>query len=124
MQFPPFDRITAEPDVCGGKPCVRGMRISVRRVLELLAEYPDRTELLREYPYLEDEDLDQALRFAAATVDDGAPTAGSRIAASLREAVEWSEGVQAGARVTKVDVPVVDVDDALKPGSQAGPSHT
>lgn len=56
--------------MCGGKPCVRGMRITVRRVLELLATYPDRNELLREYPYLEDEDLNQALRFAAATVDD------------------------------------------------------
>jgi uncharacterized protein (DUF433 family) len=70
MQIPPFDRITVEPGMCGGKPCVRGMRITVRRVLELLATYPDRTELLREYPYLEDEDLNQALRFAAATVDD------------------------------------------------------
>lgn len=70
MQIPPFDRITVEPGMCGGKPCVRGMRITVRRVLELLATYPDRAELLREYPYLEDEDLNQALRFAAATVDD------------------------------------------------------
>lgn len=66
----PFDRITVEPGKCGGKPCVRGMRITVRRVLELLAVYPDRAALLAEYPFLEPEDLQQALRYAAATVDD------------------------------------------------------
>lgn len=65
-----FDRITVEPGKCGGKPCIRGMRITVRRVLELLASYPDRVALLSEYPFLESEDLNQALRYAAATVDD------------------------------------------------------
>jgi uncharacterized protein (DUF433 family) len=65
-----FDRITVEPGKCGGKPCIRGMRITVRRVLELLATYPDRTALLGEYPFLDPEDLQQALRYAAATVDD------------------------------------------------------
>ncbi len=65
-----FDRITVEPGKCGGKPCIRGMRITVRRVLELFASYPDRTALLAEYPFLEPEDLQQALRYAAATVDD------------------------------------------------------
>ncbi len=45
------------------------MRITVRRVLELLATYPDRDAVLAEYPFLE-EDLRQALRYAAATVDD------------------------------------------------------
>jgi uncharacterized protein (DUF433 family) len=65
-----FDRITVEPGKCGGKPCIRGMRITVRRVLELLAFYPDRSALLSEYPFLEPEDLNQALRYAAATVDD------------------------------------------------------
>lgn len=64
-----FDRITVEPGKCGGKPCVRGMRITVRRVLELLATYPDRSALLAEYPFLETEDLNQALRYAAASVD-------------------------------------------------------
>ena len=66
----PFDRITVEPGKCSGKPCVRGMRITVRRVLELRAIYPDRAALLAEYPFLEPEDLQQALRYAAATVDD------------------------------------------------------
>jgi uncharacterized protein (DUF433 family) len=46
------------------------MRITVRRVLELLATYPDRTTLFAEYPFLEAEDIQQALRYAAATVDD------------------------------------------------------
>jgi uncharacterized protein (DUF433 family) len=65
-----FDRITVEPGKCGGKPCIRAMRITVRRVLELLATYPDRAALLAEYPFLEPEDLQQALHYAAATVDD------------------------------------------------------
>jgi uncharacterized protein (DUF433 family) len=69
--LPAFDRITVETGKCGGKPCIRGMRITVRRVLELLAECDDRTELLKEYPYLEEEDLKQALVYAAATVDEG-----------------------------------------------------
>jgi uncharacterized protein (DUF433 family) len=67
---PQFDRITVEPGKCGGKPCIRGMRITVRRVLELLAVHPDRASLLAEYPYLEDADLQQALSYAAAAVDD------------------------------------------------------
>ena len=65
-----FDRITVEPEKCGGKPCVRGMRITVRRVLELLATYPDRATILAEYPFLEPEDFQQALCYAAAIVDD------------------------------------------------------
>jgi uncharacterized protein (DUF433 family) len=67
---PPFDRITDEPDKMSGQPCIRGLRITVRRVLELIATYRDRGELLREYPDLEEEDLRQALQFAAANLDD------------------------------------------------------
>ena len=65
-----LDRITVEPGKCGGKACIRGMQITVRRVLEILATYRDRQEIFREYPYLEEEDLQQALRYAAASVDD------------------------------------------------------
>ena len=65
-----FDRITVEPVKCGGKPCIRGMRFTVRRVLEIPATHSDREELFREYPFLEEEDLQQALRHAAASVDD------------------------------------------------------
>ena len=67
---PAYDRITVEPSKCGGKPCVRGMRITVRRVLEILATCRDRDEILREYTFLEEEDLNQVLRFAAASIDD------------------------------------------------------
>ena len=66
----PLDRITVEPGKCGGKPCIRDMRITVRRVLELIASYPDREALFSEYPFLEPEDLRQALHYAAAAVDD------------------------------------------------------
>lgn len=53
----------------GGQPCLRGMRITVRRVLEILATYTDRRELFEEFPDLEEEDLQQALAFAAASID-------------------------------------------------------
>ena len=66
---PPFDRITVEPDKMSGQPCIRGLRITVRRVLELLAACADHGQLLREYPDLEEEDLRQALQFAAANLD-------------------------------------------------------
>ncbi len=65
----PFDRITVDPAQLGGQPCIRGLRITVRRVLEILATYPDRAELFADYPDLNEEDLQQALSFAAATVD-------------------------------------------------------
>lgn len=61
-----FDRITSQSDLLNGQPCIRGMRLTVRRVLEALALYPDRDELLAEYPELEEEDIRQALEFAAA----------------------------------------------------------
>lgn len=65
-----FDRITSQQDILNGQPCIRGMRLTVRRVLEALAIYPDRDELRTEYPELEDEDIRQALEFAAANLDD------------------------------------------------------
>jgi len=64
----PFDRITVEPDKMGGKPCIRGLRISVQDVLAILASHPDRTRLFANYPSLEDEDLQQAFAFAAANL--------------------------------------------------------
>ena len=66
-----FDRIVSDPAVLEGQPCIRGQRLTVRRVLEALAMYTDREELRREYPELEDEDIRQALAFAAANLDDG-----------------------------------------------------
>lgn len=66
----PFDRITCDPAKLDGQPCIRDLRLTVRRVLEAMATYPDREELRREYPELEDEDLRQALEYAAAVLDD------------------------------------------------------
>ena len=65
-----LDRITRDPQVMNGQPCVRGMRLTVRRVLEAMAQYPNHDELFAEYPELEEEDLRQALEFAAANLDD------------------------------------------------------
>jgi uncharacterized protein (DUF433 family) len=65
-----FDRITSDPAILNGQPCIRGLRLTVRRVLEALATYPDRDELRVEYPELDDEDIRQALEYAAANLDD------------------------------------------------------
>ena len=60
-----LDRITCSIDRMNGQPCVRDLRLTVRRVIEIVALYPDRDELRREYPELEDEDICQAQTFAA-----------------------------------------------------------
>jgi uncharacterized protein (DUF433 family) len=65
-----FDRITTAPEMMNGQPCIRGMRLTVRRVVEAVALYPDRAELKQEYPELEDDDIRQALEFAASSLDD------------------------------------------------------
>jgi uncharacterized protein (DUF433 family) len=65
-----LDRITVNPKRMNGQPCIRELRLTVRRVLEILAIYPDRAELWREYPELEEEDIRQALAYAAASLED------------------------------------------------------
>lgn len=60
-----IDRITVNPDVCGGRPCIRGLRIRVKDVLDLMAAGATREEILADYPYLEPEDLAAVLEFAA-----------------------------------------------------------
>ncbi|MCO6451353.1 MAG: DUF433 domain-containing protein [Caldilineales bacterium] len=65
-----YDRITINPQRLNGQPCIRDLRLTVRRVLEILALYPDRAELRREYPELEEEDIRQALAYAAASLED------------------------------------------------------
>jgi uncharacterized protein (DUF433 family) len=60
-----FDRITWNPHQMNGQPCIRGMRLTVRRVVEAVALYPERNDLFRNYPELEPEDVQQALQFAA-----------------------------------------------------------
>lgn len=53
-----------------GQPCIRNLRLTVRRVVEAVAAYPNRADLRREYPELEDEDIREALAYAAANLDD------------------------------------------------------
>ncbi|MEB3125167.1 MAG: DUF433 domain-containing protein [Synechococcales bacterium] len=65
-----LDRITSHPNRMNGQPCIRNLRLTVRRVIELLATYPDRAELDQEFPELEDEDIRQALIFASSYLDD------------------------------------------------------
>ncbi|NTV61918.1 MAG: DUF433 domain-containing protein [Oscillochloris sp.] len=65
-----LDRITSDPARMNGQPCVRDLRLTVRRVIELVATYPQRDELAREYPELEAEDIRQALLYAASYLDD------------------------------------------------------
>lgn len=64
-----WDRITVDPGLMNGQPCVRGMRLTVRRVLEALRVYPDWNDLIREYPELELEDIRQCLDFAAQSLE-------------------------------------------------------
>jgi len=65
-----FERITVEPDKMGGKPCVRGMRVPVSLVLNLVASGMTDGDILEAYPYLEAEDIRQCLQYAAALVRD------------------------------------------------------
>ncbi len=58
-------RITVNPDQCGGRPCIRGLRMRVKDILDLLAAGSTREEILADYPYLEPEDITAALEFAA-----------------------------------------------------------
>ncbi len=60
-----MERITVEPDKCGGRPCVRGMRIRVADVLDLLASGLSTEQVLRELPDLEPQDVSACLRFAS-----------------------------------------------------------
>jgi uncharacterized protein (DUF433 family) len=75
-----FDRITSDPNILGGKACIRGMRISVSLIVNLIANGMTFEEIIDEYPDLEPEDIRQALRYAAWTTEDtvyvpvGAPT--------------------------------------------------
>jgi uncharacterized protein (DUF433 family) len=60
-----FDRITFDPHVMGGKACIRGMRVTVSLVVNLVANGMTAEEILKDYPYLEQEDIRQALQYAA-----------------------------------------------------------
>jgi uncharacterized protein (DUF433 family) len=62
-------RITIHPDQCGGRPCIRGMRVRVSDVLDLFASGLSSAEILQELPYLEPEDLQACLQYAAREID-------------------------------------------------------
>jgi uncharacterized protein (DUF433 family) len=65
-----FKRITSHSGQMNGQPCIRGLRLTVRRVVEAVATFPNRDDLKREYPELEEEDIREALAYAAANLDD------------------------------------------------------
>lgn len=65
-----FDRITADPDILGGKACIRGMRISIALIVNLVANGMNAAEIIVEYPDLEEDDIRQALRYAAWIAED------------------------------------------------------
>ncbi len=63
--MPTFDRITLNPMQMGGRPCVRGLRVTVSLIVGMLGAGRSRADILKAYPYLEDEDISQALAYAA-----------------------------------------------------------
>jgi uncharacterized protein (DUF433 family) len=65
-----FNRITFDPNVLGGRACIRGLRVSVALVLNLIANGMTVMQILKEYPYLEEEDIRQVLRYAAWLADE------------------------------------------------------
>ncbi len=65
-----FERITIDPGIATGKPCIRGLRFPVSRLLGLLAAGETRESILRVFPYLESEDIDEALCYAAFLAED------------------------------------------------------
>jgi uncharacterized protein (DUF433 family) len=65
-----FQRITTNPEICGGKPCIRGLRFPVSRLLGLLASGETEETILKSYPYLEKEDIQEALYYAAFLADE------------------------------------------------------
>ncbi len=60
-----LDRITTDPAIFGGRPCIRGMRVRVKDILDLLASGASRADILGDFPYLEDDDIAAAREYAA-----------------------------------------------------------
>jgi uncharacterized protein (DUF433 family) len=65
-----FERITVDPQVCGGKPTIRGLRFPVSRLLGLLASGETQESILESYPYLEPKDIQESLYYAALLADE------------------------------------------------------
>ena len=65
-----FDRITFDPNMMGGRACIRGMRITVSLILNLISNGMTAQDIVKEYPYLEEEDIRQSLQYAAWLADE------------------------------------------------------
>lgn len=65
-----FNRITTNPQVMNGQPCIRGMRLTVKRVIEIISLYPSRQEIFKEFPELEEEDVRQVLEYVQTLLED------------------------------------------------------
>ncbi len=65
-----LERITIDPNICTGKPCIRGLRFPVSRLLGLLASGETKETIIKAYPYLEADDVDETLRYAAFLAED------------------------------------------------------
>ena len=94
-----LNRITRDPDVMGGRPCIRGLRVTVGMIVGLLAEGHDEAEVLAAYPYLEGDDIRQALTYAAWRTGG----AGSRSRFTLKP--RWGEALRS-AGASRLDAPV------------------
>jgi uncharacterized protein (DUF433 family) len=70
LKHPQFPRITINPEVCTGKPCIRGMRFPVATLIGYLAGGMSREEILADFPFLEEDDIAEALAFAAFLMED------------------------------------------------------
>ncbi len=70
MKFPGLDRITIDPNVMGGKPCIRGMRVTVGTIIGLLSAGHSEERILKAYPYLEPDDIREALAYAMWRVEE------------------------------------------------------
>ncbi|MDZ7699724.1 MAG: DUF433 domain-containing protein [Deltaproteobacteria bacterium] len=66
----PFDRITVDPSIMNGRPCIRGMRVQVSLILNLTADGMAAEEIIQAYPYIEPEDISQCLRYASWLAED------------------------------------------------------
>jgi uncharacterized protein (DUF433 family) len=64
-----LDRITSDLEICGGRPCIRGTRVRVNDILDLLAAGVSRADILADFPYLENEDITAALKYAARSIN-------------------------------------------------------
>jgi uncharacterized protein (DUF433 family) len=70
MKLQSLDRITFDPLIMGGKPCLRGMRVTVGTIVGLIASGYSKSDILKSYPYLDGEDIRQALSYAAWRVEE------------------------------------------------------